>query len=123
MHFHVRIHHWVVWWFYVGVVCGVIALANILGRNISDAQIKLVLIVGAMFWLLGGLACYGYDGVKIEMPPKPSGNTAGPGTLLQMEWHYASEFVLPGTEKAFCRRDIDRPSMETARLQFRKCNR
>lgn len=100
MHFHVRIRHWVAWWFYVGVVCGAIALANILGRSLSPTQIKLVLIVGAMFWLLGGLACYGYDGVKIEMPPKPSGNTAGPGTLRQMEWHYASEFLLPGNRKS-----------------------
>ena len=33
MHFRVRIRHWVAWWFYVGVVCGVIALVNILGRR------------------------------------------------------------------------------------------
>jgi hypothetical protein len=100
MHFHVRIRHWVAWWFYVGVVCGVIALVNILGRNLSPTQKDIVLIVGALFWLLGGLACYGYDGVRIEMPPKSSGIAAGPETSRQqMEWHFASEFVLPGNRK------------------------
>jgi hypothetical protein len=100
MHFHVRIRQWVAWWFYVGVVSGVIALVNILGRDLSATQIKVVLIVGAMFWLLGGLACYGYDGVKIELPPQPSRIPARSGTSRQMEWHFASEFVLPGNRKS-----------------------
>jgi hypothetical protein len=100
MHIHIRIHHWVVWWFYVGVVCGVVALVNILGRNLSPAQVKVILLIGALFWLLGGLACYGYDGVKIDAPAQPSGNTVKPHTSRQLEWHYASEFVLPGSRKS-----------------------
>jgi hypothetical protein len=100
MHIHVRIRHWVVWWFYVGVVCGVVALVNIPGRNLSPTQIKVVLIIGALFWLLGGLACYGYDGVKIELPPQPSRIPAEPHASRQLEWHFASEFVIPGNRKS-----------------------
>ena len=101
MHFHVRIRHWVAWWFYVGVVCGVIALVNIVARDLSPTQKDVVLMVGAMFWLLGGLACYGCDGVKIEVPSQTCGIPTGPGTSRQqMEWHCASEFVLPGNQKS-----------------------
>jgi hypothetical protein len=100
MHIHVRVRHWVLWWFYVGVVCGVVALVNILGRDLSPVQIKVVLIIGVLFWLLGGLACYGYDGVKIELPSQHSRINAEPRVLGQLEWHFASEFVLPGSRKS-----------------------
>jgi hypothetical protein len=100
MHIHVRIHHWVLWWFYIGVICGVVAVVNILGRNLSPTQEKVVLMVGVLFWLLGGIACYGYDGVKIEIPDKSPRNIVEPATSRQLEWHYASEFVLPGNRKS-----------------------
>ena len=99
MHIHARIQHWVLWWIYVGVICGIVALVNVLDRNLSPVQLKLVVIVGALFWLLGGLACYGYDGVKIEIPQKPR-TDGGPGRPQQTEWHAASEFVLPGNRKS-----------------------
>lgn len=100
MHFHVRIHHWVVWWFYVGVVCGAVAIVNILWRDLSPTQIKAVLFIGALFWVLGGLACCACDGVKIAAPPKPAENAVKPPATPPEEWHSASDFVLPGNRKS-----------------------
>jgi hypothetical protein len=100
MHHHLQIRHWVVWSLYFGVVCGVVALINILARNMSSTQDIIVLLFGALFWLLAGIACYGYDGVKIELPARLSGNKTGPPTVRQREWRAASEFVLPGTRKS-----------------------
>jgi len=57
-HIHVRIHRWVVWWFYVGAVCGVTALVNILGRDLTRTQELIILIFGVLHWLLGGLVCW-----------------------------------------------------------------
>jgi hypothetical protein len=36
-HIHLRIHHWVLWWFGVGIVCGVVALVNIFSRDLAGA--------------------------------------------------------------------------------------
>jgi hypothetical protein len=66
MQIHVRIHHWVLWWFGVGIVCGVIALVNIFTRDLTRIQDRVVLAIGVLFWLLGGLVCYAYDSVQIE---------------------------------------------------------
>jgi len=66
MHIHVRVHRWVRWWFYVGVVCGVVALANIGDRDLSRTQDKIIILIGAVHWLLGGLVCYAYEGIRIE---------------------------------------------------------
>jgi len=100
MHFHVRIHHWVVWWFYVGVICGAVALANILGRTLSRSQEDFVLLMGALFWLLGGLLCYGYGGIELQAPPPASEPPAQTIRPSQTEWHPASDFLLPGNRKS-----------------------
>ena len=68
MHIHVHIKRWVIWWFYVGVICGVIAGANILGHSLTVFQERLLLIVGAAFWLLGGVVCWAYEAVAVEPP-------------------------------------------------------
>ena len=72
MHIHVRIHHWVLWWFGVGIVCGVVALVNIFSRDLTHIQDRVVLVIGVLFWLLGGLVCYGCDSVRIEGHSRPS---------------------------------------------------
>ena len=98
MHIRVKVHRWVVWWFYVGVFCGGIAVANILGRDLSRPQERLLLLIGVLHWLLGGVVCWAFEGVQIhqgprhlepqeESPTKPSRET---------EWHPASDFLLPG---------------------------
>ncbi len=99
MHLHMRIHHWVLWWFYLGVICGIIALANILWRDLSPPQIKLVLAFGVLHWVLGGVVCYCLDSVKIE-PSQPSRKGVEPRTAQQTEWHSASDFLLPGSRKS-----------------------
>jgi hypothetical protein len=91
MHIHVRIHHWVFWWFYVGIVLGAIALVNILFRDLSRGQERTILIVGVMHWLLGGLVCYSCEGIQIERPrnlPRNDDSAAWRREgRSQMEWH------------------------------------
>ena len=48
----VRIHRWVLWWFYVGIACGAVALANIFFRDLTRTEEKVILGVGVLFWLL-----------------------------------------------------------------------
>jgi len=100
VHIHVRIHHWVLWWFYLGVICGAVAIVNILFRNLTRSQEQVILAVGVLFWVLGGIACYGYEGVKIEQRHQSPPHDQPPKTMPQEEWHPASDFVLPGTRKS-----------------------
>ena len=62
----IHVRRWVRWWFYVGVVCGAIALANIFLRELTRAQDELILLLGVVFWILGGLVCWAFDGIKVE---------------------------------------------------------
>src|SRR4051794_32797173 len=75
MHFHLRVHHWVVWWFGIGAVCAIVALANILSRNLTRSQEDVVLVIGAIHWILGGLVCYSFEAIPIETPKRPSNET------------------------------------------------
>jgi len=99
MHVYVRIHHWVLWWFYLGVVGGAIALINILTRDLTRAQERVILVIGLLFWLLGGLVCHAYDGVQIETPRRQSTRNDRPEVEQQREWRPVSDFVLPGRRK------------------------
>ena len=98
-HFHLHIQHWVVWWFYVGVVCGIIALTNIFFRHLSETQTKLVLVFGVLHWALGGVVCYCVDGVKIAAPPAHAPQAPMANVVPDSEWHYASDFLLPGNRQ------------------------
>jgi hypothetical protein len=104
MHYRARIHNWVRWWFIVGVICGVVALVNILARNLSRSQVGFLLVAGVLHWLLGGLVCYACDGIRIEEPHQPAQHKPGPGeeaeVWRQSEWHSASDFLLPGNRKS-----------------------
>lgn len=100
MYTHIRIHRWVLWWFYIGIVCGAIALINILGRDLSPVQIKYVLAFGVLNWVLGGVVCYCCGGVKIGPQAKRAKKPDQPGAPQQREWHSASDFVLPGNRKS-----------------------
>ena len=66
MHFHVRLHHWVVGWIYVGIACGVAALANIVLRALTHRQEVIILVIGALYWAMGGLLCWAWEGVRIQ---------------------------------------------------------
>src|SRR5215469_15671748 len=108
MHLHFCVHHWVLWWFYVGIACGVVALVNVLFRDLTRTQETVILVLGVLFWLLGGLVCYAYEGIQLivkpqQQPPrretrKDDGQKSREDDD-QKEWHPASDFVLPGTQR------------------------
>jgi hypothetical protein len=100
MHIHLRVQHWVVWWFYLGVAGAVVALANILGRDLTRTQDSINLLVGVAHWVLGGLVCYAYDSIRIEQPPAEQHKSDESPRMARKEWHPASDFVLPGNRKS-----------------------
>jgi len=102
MQIKARIQRWVIWWFYVGVICGIIVFANILMDNFTVFQERFLLAVGAAFWLLGGFVCWAYDAVDVETSaPTESATPDKPAaTTPETEWHPASDFLLPGRKKS-----------------------
>jgi hypothetical protein len=100
MHVRVRIHRWVIWWFCVGVAAGAVALVNIMVRDLPRTQERTVLIVGVLHWLVGGIFCYGFEGIKIEESPKPRRIREVLPVQRLNEWHSPSEFLLPGKRKS-----------------------
>ncbi len=100
MHLHVRIHHWVLLWIYVGIACGAVALVNILGRTLSPDQETWILVIGVLFWVIGGVICYARDAVRIETPRHEAAKSSDAPVPPQVEWHSASDFVLPGNRKS-----------------------
>lgn len=100
MHIHLRIHHWVLWWFYIGVVVGIVALVNIFFRNLTRTQDHVVLLVGLINWVLGGIVCWAFDGITIHKLPeskKQDPKAMKPKAKDQeREWHPASDFLFPG---------------------------
>jgi hypothetical protein len=68
MHIHLRVRHWVLWWFDVGVVCGVVALINILARDLTRPQEHVILAVGIGFWVLGGIVCWASRAIQWQQP-------------------------------------------------------
>ena len=96
---HLQIRRWVMWWFCIGIVCGVIAVSIILGDNLTPPQEKIVLLIGGAHWLLGGIVCWAFESVKMETrstPPAPKPTVATP----ERYWHPASDFLLPGRRKS-----------------------
>jgi hypothetical protein len=89
-------HRWVLWWFNVGVVCGVVAVVNIVGRDLSRTQEDIILLIGALHWLLGGLVCYACDAIRIEGASQASKDKEPSRAGQQPEWHPASYFLFPG---------------------------
>jgi hypothetical protein len=99
MHIRLRIQHWVLWWFGIGVVLGAVALVNVLARDLSHAQDKIVVAIGMLHWLIGGVFCYGLDAVQIEdQHPAESASRVNQVRDTQ-EWHAASDFILPGNRR------------------------
>jgi hypothetical protein len=92
VHVHVRVQHWVLWWFYLGVICGAVAIVNILFRNLTRSQEQVI--------LMGGIAWYGYEGVRIEKRHQAPPHDHSPEAVPLTEWHPASDFVLPGNRKS-----------------------
>ncbi len=100
MQLNVRIRRWVIWWFYVGVFCGGIALANIFGRDLTPYQDRVLLLIGALHWILGGIVCWAFQSVKLEHPAPPPEPRQAAAAPVITEWHPASEFLLPGNRRS-----------------------
>lgn len=102
----VRVHPWVLWWFYVGVACGVVAVANILFRDLTRTQERWILALGVVHWALGGLVCWATEGIQIER--RMSHEHAAENELIRAEWHDTAE-VLDPMERQMWRRSPWRP--------------
>jgi hypothetical protein len=85
----------------LGVVCGIVAVTNILEHNLTRAQEKVLILTGIMNWILGGLICYASEGIRIEKPSHPQEKVAPKALPVHdEEWHAASDFLLPGNRKS-----------------------
>lgn len=98
-HIHIRIHRLVFWWLGLGVLCGAIALVNILLRDLTRTQDKVILVVGIVHWVLGGIVCWAYDGIQVQTAPPTARKTIDQAGSAR-EWHCASEFIQPGSRKS-----------------------
>jgi hypothetical protein len=100
MHIQARIHGWVVWWFFVGVFCGAVAVTNILFLHLSRTQDRIALFIGVLFWTLGGLICYACEGIRIERSSQQPIKREPMKVQESQEWHSASDFLFPGSRKS-----------------------
>jgi hypothetical protein len=93
-----RFHRWVIWWLYVGIIGGAIAITNLLAHHFTAAQDRILILMGAAHWILGGIVCWVFEGVQIETQPEspatPIENSRDSGPTT--EYHPASDFLLPG---------------------------
>ena len=101
MDLHLRVHHWVFDWFVIGVICGAVVLVNVVFRKPSADDIALSLFFGGLYWIIGGVVCYVLEAVRFEPPQHAERETLRrPELADQREYHYASDFVLPGNRRS-----------------------
>jgi hypothetical protein len=101
LHHRVHIRRWVAWWMVLGVVCGIVAVTNILEHSLTRAQERVLIVMGVLNWFLGGVICYASEGIRIEKPSHPEEKVAPKSLPVHdEEWHAASDFLLPGSRKS-----------------------
>ena len=100
MYYQIRVQRWVFWWLFVGVAPGVIAIGNILGRDLTHAQIRIILFLGVIHWVLGGLICYACDAVRVEQTSPPEPKHGLQRSTSDTEWYAAPDFLFPGHRKS-----------------------
>lgn len=98
----VRIRPWVRWWFFIGVICGAVALANIIFRDLTRLQERIILLLGVVHWVLGGLVCWAWQGIRFTKPtPQEVMTLTAADTQHEpratVESHY---FTLSGSDRA-----------------------
>lgn len=98
-HIHLRVHRWVVWWFYIGLIGGIVALVNILGRHLTRSEEETLIVLGVLHWFLGGFVCWALEGIQVHPPQEASEYHPPVRTTPEVEWHPASDFLLPGGGK------------------------
>lgn len=62
----IKLHRWVVWWFCLGILGGALALGYIFFLDLPRLDERVILLFGLAHWLLGGLVCWAFEGVKLE---------------------------------------------------------
>ena len=97
---HLRVRRWVMWWLSIGIVCGIVAVSIILGDNLTPPQEKIVLLIGAAHWVLGGIVCWAFESVKIETRNTPAEAQKSETSVPERYWHPASDFLLPGRRQS-----------------------
>lgn len=112
-HSVIRIHHWVLWWIYIGIACGIVAVVNILFRHLTHTQESIILILGVVNWCMGGLICWASEGIRFQKPPEPTKRVQPIRPAPEHEWHSASEFRLPGSNRLLLRFPYKHSSRET----------
>ena len=102
MHIHLRVHRWVTWWVGVGVVCGAIAVVNILAHHLTGTQDRILILLGVSHWLLGGVVCWAFEGVKLETRPPSNTHPISKAAenAHRTEFHPPSDFLLPGSRRS-----------------------
>ncbi len=94
-----RVPRWVVWWFEVGLVIGIIAFANISLHNLKDSEARWIVFICVVNWFLSGLICWGCENIQAGNAPPPQKPKQSTSVPEKREWHSASEFRLPGSGK------------------------
>jgi hypothetical protein len=80
------------------VICGAIAVVNILAHNLTHTEDQILIILGVSHWLLGGMVCWAFEGVRVEPPPSEPISPSAQNTPAT-EFHPASDFLLPGSRR------------------------
>ena len=96
----IRVRRWVMWWLFIGVVCGVIAVSIIIGDHLTPPQEKIVLLIGAAHWLLGGIVCWAFESVKVDKSDTSRMGKTPAGEASERYYHPASDFLLPGRRQS-----------------------
>ena len=108
-----RVRRWVLWWFEVGLVIGVIAFANISLHNLTRTQARWMVFVCVLNWFLSGLICWACESIQAGNAPPPQKPKQSASVPKEREWHSASEFRLPGSGKTLLPLSSERHHRET----------
>lgn len=100
-HIHLSVRQWVVWWFYIGIIAGVVALVNILFRDLTRSQDHVILVVGIAFWAFGGFVCWASDSVRWQY--RPPSRPPGERHLVQVR---VGEFTAAVLDRQWQRHDL-----------------
>jgi hypothetical protein len=115
----IRFHRWVVWWFGLGVIGGVLALGNIFLLDLNRLDERVILLFGIAHWLLGGLVCWAFEGVRLETELQTQDLVSGKvitDTVEEPKQNVASELIARQNRQISPRHSLLRQEMVTVCL-------
>jgi len=68
-------------------------------REITRTEERVILVIGMLFWSMGGLVCYAYDSIQIEKANQAP-TSEPPKVEEPREWHSAADFLLSGSRRS-----------------------